>query len=269
VAAEQRVTQLLAAVEQQQAHRARDRAREEDLVLAAKALEAQLQELQQEKMAASMAGASEGGMERTTNQLLMAYHAVSLVLPPLPHSPFVLPPHSGFTPSHSAARYPRDCAAVVGEETAQLPSLASRRPSGLATALVLGDLEGVRHQALELRHGNQALRAEVQAQVAQVGMLAGTLAIHIRSLLRAVAGAGREVDHFRSKYQAEVIRRKLLYNRLQELRGAIRVYCRCRADDRVPCAVQFPSDCEVRHWRVLCCNARWPCCPFVLGGWRW
>jgi kinesin family protein C2/C3 len=47
------------------------------------------------------------------------------------------------------------------------------------------------------------------------------------------------------KYRAEVILRKQLYNQVQELRGNIRVFCRCRKDDRVKCALKFPSKTEM------------------------
>ncbi|ELT88482.1 hypothetical protein CAPTEDRAFT_157378 [Capitella teleta] len=47
-------------------------------------------------------------------------------------------------------------------------------------------------------------------------------------------------------YQREALQRKLLYNKLQEMRGNIRVFCRCRHDNRVSCSLEFPNDQEVR-----------------------
>ncbi len=41
-----------------------------------------------------------------------------------------------------------------------------------------------------------------------------------------------QVDEITQKYRAEVLQRKLLYNKVQELRGNIRVFFRCRFDQR-------------------------------------
>ncbi|KAJ7389938.1 hypothetical protein OS493_028406 [Desmophyllum pertusum] len=43
-------------------------------------------------------------------------------------------------------------------------------------------------------------------------------------------GSGKEIVELRALYHREVLQRKLLYNKLQELRGNIRVFCRCRHD---------------------------------------
>ncbi|KAL9969580.1 hypothetical protein ACROYT_G021810 [Oculina patagonica] len=45
-----------------------------------------------------------------------------------------------------------------------------------------------------------------------------------------------------SKLFAEVLQRKLLYNKLQELRGNIRVFCRCRYDPSADNVMNFTSD---------------------------
>eukprot|EP00040_Diaphanoeca_grandis_P008863 m.46673 g.46673 ORF g.46673 m.46673 type:complete len:949 (+) comp20303_c0_seq1:475-3321(+) len=58
----------------------------------------------------------------------------------------------------------------------------------------------------------------------------------------------KQVHIITAKYRAECIHRKLLYNTVQELRGNIRVYLRCRGDDSVPASeriLQFPTDQEV------------------------
>jgi len=44
------------------------------------------------------------------------------------------------------------------------------------------------------------------------------------------------------KYRFEVRQRKLIYNKLQELKGNIRVFCRVRFDDRVNCVLTFPDE---------------------------
>ena len=44
-----------------------------------------------------------------------------------------------------------------------------------------------------------------------------------------------------AKYRFEVQQRKILYNKLQELKGNIRVFCRVRYDSRVKCVLDFPD----------------------------
>lgn len=79
-----------------------------------------------------------------------------------------------------------------------------------------------------------------------------------QSLLRkALNGVGKlnsikqdsenEVVELRRLYNREALHRKLLYNKLQELRGNIRVFCRCRFDPEAPdVAVKFPSNQEIQ-----------------------
>ena len=67
-----------------------------------------------------------------------------------------------------------------------------------------------------------------------------------RSLATSVHG---QIDEITQKYRAEVLQRKLLYNKVQELRGNIRVFCRVRQDTRaqtdVDAVFDFPSNTEV------------------------
>jgi len=62
---------------------------------------------------------------------------------------------------------------------------------------------------------------------------------------RMSTGIGGEVADLRKKYRAEVIKRKQLFNKIQEMRGNIRVFCRCRRDTRVKCVLEFPSKTEM------------------------
>ena len=62
---------------------------------------------------------------------------------------------------------------------------------------------------------------------------------------RMSTSLGTEVVDLRQKYRAEVIKRKQLYNKIQEMRGNIRVFCRCRSDKRVKCVLQFPTKTEM------------------------
>jgi kinesin family protein C2/C3 len=63
----------------------------------------------------------------------------------------------------------------------------------------------------------------------------------ITKLLSAYRGQSREIGEVRALYQKESLHRKLLYNEVQELRGNIRVFCRCRYDERGACALKFDA----------------------------
>lgn len=56
---------------------------------------------------------------------------------------------------------------------------------------------------------------------------------------------GRIVE-LRRLYNHEALHRRLLYNKVQELNGNIRVFCRCRFDQEAKMAVGFPSQFEVK-----------------------
>ena len=55
-------------------------------------------------------------------------------------------------------------------------------------------------------------------------------------------GSSKELIELRALYHREVLERKLLYNKLQELRGNIRVFCRCRHDPNADNVLNFVSD---------------------------
>lgn len=55
-------------------------------------------------------------------------------------------------------------------------------------------------------------------------------------------GSGKELAELRALYHKEVMQRKLLYNQLQELRGNIRVFCRCRYDRKADTKFEFVTD---------------------------
>ncbi len=118
------------------------------------------------------------------------------------------------------------------------------KPSGIG-ALQKREIATAHEQAVKLKDENRLLRALMAQKVQDLAGCVKQLSSYSGNLLGAVKISRSEVGLFKDKYQAEVLKRKLLYNKLQELRGNIRVFCRCRADDRVPCALQFPSDEEV------------------------
>jgi len=64
----------------------------------------------------------------------------------------------------------------------------------------------------------------------------------LRKMKHVDQGASKEIIELRALYHKEVMQRKLLYNKLQELRGNIRVFCRCRYDKNADNVFTFTSD---------------------------
>ncbi|KXJ23708.1 kinesin-like protein KIN-14S [Exaiptasia diaphana] len=55
-----------------------------------------------------------------------------------------------------------------------------------------------------------------------------------------------QIAELKKLYHQEALHRRMLYNKVQELRGNIRVFCRCRYDPQAKMAVHFPSEFEVK-----------------------
>jgi kinesin family protein C2/C3 len=66
-----------------------------------------------------------------------------------------------------------------------------------------------------------------------------------KAMSRLNDSAQERMKELQGKYRAEVLQRKQLYNKLQELKGNIRVFLRVRSDERGPNITQYPSDSEV------------------------
>ncbi|KAI0234454.1 hypothetical protein LSAT2_015284 [Lamellibrachia satsuma] len=77
------------------------------------------------------------------------------------------------------------------------------------------------------------------------GFMGSQLNVGVSDVSRGCSDQLKYMDDLRTLYRKEAMQRKLLYNKLQELQGNIRVFARCRSDDRIKCCLQFPSDHEV------------------------
>ncbi|XP_070558088.1 kinesin-like protein klp-3 isoform X2 [Ptychodera flava] len=110
-------------------------------------------------------------------------------------------------------------------------------------------LKAVDVGARELDKMNMNLKSLVQRGFADLTKLAQQAMAGLSQLKNMDSSTSTELDELRVLYRKECLQRKILYNKIQELRGNIRVFCRCRRDDRVDCALDFPSDHE-----LLCQN---------------
>eukprot|EP00048_Salpingoeca_helianthica_P013128 m.196045 g.196045 ORF g.196045 m.196045 type:complete len:1328 (+) comp15460_c15_seq13:156-4139(+) len=121
--------------------------------------------------------------------------------------------------------------AKVGRATATTEAL-KRTVTALAETSLF-ELSNVRKRM-------EAIRAQAQEElcVNAPAMLASITAALIERTKADIVEQTRELTN---KYRYEVRQRKLIYNKLQELKGNIRVFCRIRHDDRVRCVLRFPD----------------------------
>ena len=101
------------------------------------------------------------------------------------------------------------------------------------------------HTSLKaIKDEKNALVDHYTKQTAEVQSVLDKAHNHSKGLDLAVE---HRVEGITSKYRAEVLQRKLLYNKLQELRGNIRVFLRVRKDDRMagPAVFEYPNEAEV------------------------
>ncbi|XP_069832273.1 uncharacterized protein [Dendropsophus ebraccatus] len=101
-------------------------------------------------------------------------------------------------------------------------------------------------EAHELSISNDKLRVLATGGLSEIGLSMG----HLQSMVLNMRSSTKEIEELRSLYQRESMERKLLYNQLQELRGNIRVFCRCRLDDRKGEHLEFLSNEDL----VVNCN---------------
>ncbi|XP_029472795.1 kinesin-like protein klp-3 [Rhinatrema bivittatum] len=99
--------------------------------------------------------------------------------------------------------------------------------------------------ARDLNISNQQLKATVSLNLSEFGRYISKLGSVILELKDFELGSTKEMEELRTLYKREALERKLLYNQLQELRGNIRVFCRCCPDSHSLMLVEFPSDDQI------------------------
>ncbi|XP_071488603.1 uncharacterized protein [Diadema antillarum] len=100
-------------------------------------------------------------------------------------------------------------------------------------------------EAKELDKANLTLKKEVQEGFNGMIELMKEASAAVSKMKRMDTGNVKELEELRVLYRKECLQRKLLYNKLQELRGNIRVFCRVRYDSRTECCLTFPSEIEI------------------------
>lgn len=102
--------------------------------------------------------------------------------------------------------------------------------------------QNLQKQVQQIAADKAALKRDVDELSSIVGQ---QMDVAVRSSKGLNVAIQSKVDEITVKYRAEVQRRKLLFNQLQELRGNIRVFLRARRDDVATNVLSFPTDIEV------------------------
>jgi kinesin family protein C2/C3 len=112
---------------------------------------------------------------------------------------------------------------------------------GKATVDMLKTLHA---KVLAIRKEKDSIQSVMKAETEQVQTIVSKAMAHTKGLEQEAA---HKLEEITMKYRAEVLQRKLLYNKLQELNGNIRVFLRVRRDDReTESIMQFPDEVTMR-----------------------
>ncbi|XP_068168745.1 kinesin-like protein klp-3 [Antennarius striatus] len=97
----------------------------------------------------------------------------------------------------------------------------------------------------ELNVSNKQLRSTVQQAMTDMKNQLEQQKAAAGRLILAEQDSAKEVEELRSLYRKEAVERKSLYNKLLELQGNIRVFCRCRKTMGSSSCLETVSDQEV------------------------
>lgn len=138
------------------------------------------------------------------------------------------------------------------EKREKIRSLMNRRaPAVLPVQTITkptvgpGRLRQVSGLTRELNVSNKQLRSAVQQALADMKNQLEQLKGAAGKLTLVEVEAACEVEELRSLYRKEAVERKSLYNKLLELQGNIRVFCRCRKSTSSGSCVEQTHDQEV------------------------
>merc|ERR1712166_690205 len=120
----------------------------------------------------------------------------------------------------------------------KVQQLKQQLESPVGGKATLNMLRMLHDKVIGIRREKDAMTVEMKEQSAMVAAVVVKAVAHTKGLEEAVA---HKVEDITTKYRTEVLQRKLLYNKLQELQGNIRVFLRVRKDDRDACVMRFPD----------------------------
>lgn len=103
-------------------------------------------------------------------------------------------------------------------------------------------LKDFHRQVLNLKREQRETQEETQISIDAITPIMTDAVRNIRSVNEYITS---QLEMITAKYLQEQMQRKVLYNKVQELRGNIRVFCRVRYDPRGDCVFKFASPTEM------------------------
>ncbi|XP_042268764.1 kinesin-like protein KIN-14E isoform X1 [Thunnus maccoyii] len=138
------------------------------------------------------------------------------------------------------------------EAREKIRSLLSRRAPAVPPAKTItkptvdpGQLRQVSRLTRELNVSNKQLRSTVHQALTDMKNQLEQLKDGVGKVAQVEQEAAGEVEELRSLYRKEAVERKSLYNKLLELQGNIRVFCRCRKSSASSSCLEKTDDQEV------------------------
>ncbi|XP_022620266.1 kinesin-like protein KIN-14E [Seriola dumerili] len=138
------------------------------------------------------------------------------------------------------------------EAREKIRSLLNRRAPAVPPARTVtkpavdpGQLRQVSGLTRELNVSNKQLRSTVGQAMTDMKNQLEQLKGAVGKLAQVEQEAAGEVEELRSLYRREAVERKSLYNKLLELQGNIRVFCRCRKSPTSSSCLEKTDDQEV------------------------
>ncbi|KAK1166865.1 kinesin-like protein KIFC3 isoform X1 [Acipenser oxyrinchus oxyrinchus] len=96
-----------------------------------------------------------------------------------------------------------------------------------------------------LNISNKELSSTLKIRFSEMELLMKRLLNPVFKLMEAALSSAQELEDMRSLYKKEALARKMLYNRLQEICGNVRVFCRCKGYSPTTSCIILPSDEEL------------------------
>ena len=138
------------------------------------------------------------------------------------------------------------------EARERIRSLSNRRAPAVPPSRTVakpavdpGRLRQVSSLTRELNISNKHLRSTVHQAMEDMRNQLERLRAAVGGLARLEQGVAAEAEELRSLYRREAVERKSLYNKLLELQGNVRVFCRCRRSSASGPCLEKTDDQEV------------------------
>lgn len=132
------------------------------------------------------------------------------------------------------------------EAREKIRSLSNTRvPAGPSAQTITKPIHQVNRLTHELNVSNKQLRSTVHQTLTDMKNQLEQLKAAAGELVLVEQEAAGEVEELRSLYRKEVVQRKSLNNKLLELQGNIRVFCRCRRTAASSSCLETTHDQEV------------------------